>query len=90
MLISTSSLHMYSVLYYFHEILFLCISFLSSILLGATAKVNETAKSFGDEKQNPSGEDDVAADGNKENPTNEAEQKEPENKVIVLCLFLVF
>ncbi|KAL5165332.1 hypothetical protein HKD37_18G050471 [Glycine soja] len=30
--------------------------------------------------QNPSGEDDVAADGNKENPTNEAEQKEPENK----------
>lgn len=90
MLISTSSLHMYSVLYYFHEILLFCISFLSSILLGATAKVNETAKNFGDEKQNPSGEDDVAADGNKENPTNEAEQKEPENKVIVLCLFLVF
>ncbi|KAG5020209.1 hypothetical protein JHK87_016064 [Glycine soja] len=80
MLISTSSLHMYSVLYYFHEILLLCISFLSSILLGATAKVNETAKNFGDEKQNPSGEDDVVADGNKENPTNEAEQKEPENK----------
>ncbi|KAG4924263.1 hypothetical protein JHK87_049803 [Glycine soja] len=44
--------------------------------------VNETAKNFGDEKQNPSGEDDVAADGNKENPTNEAEQKEPENKVL--------
>ncbi|XP_028184767.1 uncharacterized protein LOC114371566 [Glycine soja] len=43
-------------------------------------QLNETAKNFGDEKQNPSGEDDVAADGNKENPTNEAEQKEPENK----------
>ena len=72
MLISTSSLHMYSVLYYFHEILFLCISFLSSIFLGATAEVNETAKNFGDEKQKPSGEDDVVADGNKENPANEA------------------
>ncbi|KAG5054266.1 hypothetical protein JHK85_006776 [Glycine max] len=75
---------MYSVLYYFHEILFLCISFLSSILLGATAEVNETAKNFGDEKKNPSDEDDVAANGNKENPTNEAEQKEPENKEMTL------
>eukprot|EP00256_Glycine_max_P068246 XP_025982841.1 transcription factor MYB21-like [Glycine max] len=45
-----------------------------------STSMNETAKNFGDEKQNPSGEDDVAADGNKENPTNEAEQKEPENK----------
>lgn len=42
--------------------------------------MNETAKNFGDEK--PSGEDDVAADGNKENPANEADDNEPENKVI--------
>ncbi|XP_020238236.1 RGG repeats nuclear RNA binding protein A [Cajanus cajan] len=47
-----------------------------------TEEVNEPAKNFGDEK--PSGEDDVAADGNKENPANEAEEKEPEDKEMTL------
>ncbi|KHN27127.1 hypothetical protein glysoja_032895 [Glycine soja] len=48
----------------------------------ATDEVNETSKNFGDEK--PSGEDDVAAIGNKENPANEAEEKEPEDKEMTL------
>ncbi|KAK7343227.1 hypothetical protein VNO77_11813 [Canavalia gladiata] len=47
-----------------------------------TEEVNETAKNLGDEK--PSGEDDVAADGNKESPANEAEEKEPEDKEMTL------
>lgn len=40
-----------------------------------------TVKNLGDEK--PSGEDDVVADGIKESSANEAEEKEPEDKVIV-------
>ncbi|BAT93532.1 hypothetical protein LR48_Vigan02g274300 [Vigna angularis] len=51
-------------------------------LAQATDEVNETAKNFGEEK--PSGDNDVAADGNKENPANEAEEKEPEDKEMTL------
>lgn len=40
--------------------------------------VNEAEKNLGDEK--PAAENDVA-DGNKDNPANEAEEKEPEDKV---------
>lgn len=39
---------------------------------------DETEKNFGDEK--PVGEED-AADGNKDSPANENEEKEPEDKV---------
>lgn len=39
---------------------------------------NETQKNLSDEK--PAGEED-AADGNKESPANETEEKEPEDKV---------
>lgn len=42
--------------------------------------VNETEKTLGDEK--PAVEED-ATDGNKETPANEAEEKEPEDKVNV-------
>ena len=41
---------------------------------------NETEKNLGDEK--PAVEEDVA-DGNKDSPTNETEEKEPEDKVNV-------
>ncbi|XP_027363937.1 RGG repeats nuclear RNA binding protein A-like isoform X2 [Abrus precatorius] len=51
-------------------------------LAQVTEEVNETAKNLGDEK--PSGEDDVAADGNKESSANEAEEKEPEDKEMTL------
>ncbi|RDY01410.1 RGG repeats nuclear RNA binding protein B, partial [Mucuna pruriens] len=51
-------------------------------LAQVTDEVNETAKNFGNEK--PSGEDDVVADGNKENPATEAEEKEPEDKEMTL------
>lgn len=44
--------------------------------------MNETAKNVGDEK--PHGEEDVLADGNKESPANETEEKEPEDKVILV------
>lgn len=43
---------------------------------------NETEKNLGDEM--PAVEEDVAG-GNKEGPTNEAEEKEPEDKVITQC-----
>ncbi|KAJ0051890.1 hypothetical protein Pint_00090 [Pistacia integerrima] len=43
--------------------------------------VNESEKNLGDEK--PAGEEDVA-DGNKDNPANETEQKEPEEKEMTL------
>ncbi|KAK7310323.1 hypothetical protein RJT34_07770 [Clitoria ternatea] len=46
-----------------------------------TEEVNETAKNFGDEK--PSGED-VVADGHKDSPANDAEEKEPEDKEMTL------
>ncbi|QHN79263.1 uncharacterized protein DS421_19g668620 [Arachis hypogaea] len=48
----------------------------------AAEEVNETGKNLGDDK--PSGEDDVAADGNKENPSNEAAEKEAEDKEMTL------
>lgn len=40
---------------------------------------NETEKNVSEEK--PAGEEDAAAEGNKEVPANEAEEKEPEDKV---------
>jgi len=43
--------------------------------------VNETEKNLGDEK--PAVEEDVA-DGNKDSPTNETEEKEPEDKEMTL------
>uniref|UniRef100_A0A803PDW2 Hyaluronan/mRNA-binding protein domain-containing protein n=1 Tax=Cannabis sativa TaxID=3483 RepID=A0A803PDW2_CANSA len=44
--------------------------------------VNETEKNFGDE--NPKGEGGAAADGNKEAPPTEQEEKEPEDKEMTL------
>ncbi len=49
-------------------------------MVRVTEEANETEKNVGDEK--PAGEGD-GADGNKENPANETEEKEPEDKVIV-------
>jgi Na+-transporting methylmalonyl-CoA/oxaloacetate decarboxylase gamma subunit len=40
---------------------------------------NETEKNVAEEK--PAGEEDAAAEGNKETPAIEAEEKEPEDKV---------
>ncbi|MED6199016.1 hypothetical protein PIB30_072053 [Stylosanthes scabra] len=51
-------------------------------LAPAAEEVNETGKNLDDDK--PSGEDDVAAEGNKENPSNEAEEKEAEDKEMTL------
>lgn len=46
--------------------------------------VNETEKNLGDE--NPAGEE-GAGDGNKETAANEAEEKEPEDKVKAFSFF---
>lgn len=78
---------MVSVLFYFHELSCRAFCFFFCILPRATEEVNETLKNLGDEKP---GEDEVAADGNKENPANEVEEKEPEDKVIVLFYFKCF
>lgn len=59
----------------------LCYFLLILNLLRVTDEVvNETEKNLSDEK--PTGEED-AADGNKESPANENEEKEPEDKVNV-------
>lgn len=49
---------------------------------------NETEKNVTEEK--PAGEEDAAAEGNKETPANEAEEKEPEDKVINGFKLLLF
>ena len=49
--------------------------------------MNETEKNLGDDK--PAVEEDVA-DGNKESPANEAEEKEPEDKVIIQPIGFVY
>lgn len=51
--------------------------------------MNETEKNLGDEK--PAVEE--VADGNKDNPANDTEEKEPEDKVISnpnLCFYLPY
>ncbi|XP_057735481.1 RGG repeats nuclear RNA binding protein A-like [Arachis stenosperma] len=48
----------------------------------AAEEANETGKNLIDDK--PSGEEDVAADGNKEKPSNEAAEKEAEDKEMTL------
>lgn len=54
------------------------ISFVFSVLRVNEEVVNESEKNLGDEK--PTGEED-AAEGNKENPVSESQEKEPEEKV---------
>jgi len=75
------------------EILFLLIAdyiFFLLIYIRATEEVvNETEKNLGDEK--PAVEE--VADGNKDSPANETEEKEPEDKVNanpILCFYLPY
>lgn len=60
-------------------ILFVCLPAISRV----TEAVNETEKNLGDDK--PAGEE-GAADGDKETPAGEPEEKEPEDKVHTLPL----
>lgn len=68
-----------------HTVTDVCAGFLYSLSRVTEEVANEGEKNLGAEK--PSGEED-ATDGNKEKPTNEPEEKEPEDKVNVLTIIL--
>lgn len=63
-------------------LLSLCNSFNFDLFRVNEEVVNESEKNLADEK--PAGEED-AAEGNKENPTGERAEIEPEEKVWYLC-----